>query len=67
MEGRGHRKGDVGSLATGLTMQMRLMPFLKLKHNGTNDYCQVNTGREFNTRPVFVCGLSWPPLIGCSV
>ena len=56
MEGRRHCKGDVGSLATGLTIQMKLMPFLNLKHNGANAYCQVKARRETNTRPAFVCG-----------
>lgn len=47
MEG-GRCKGDVGSLATGQTIQMRL-PFLKPKHNGTNPYCQGRAGGEANT------------------
>lgn len=39
-------KEMVGSHATRFTMQMRLMPFLKLKHNSTTTCCQVNVRRQ---------------------
>ncbi len=46
-DGGGRCKGDVGSLATGQTIQMRL-PFLKLKHNGTTPACQGRAERRAN-------------------
>lgn len=49
IDGGGCRRGDMGSIATGQTIQMRLL-FLKLKHNGTNPYCQFNAGRGTKIR-----------------